>query len=234
MIEAVDFNHSFVTWHIAERDLYGRFMIESVYRVWSDENPEVKTFCLLSGVLACKVLEGEQMLHQPSYLFQAVFSGDEFRIFRIDNRNGNTKDNHGANSFNKLDIHLVNANARTLNTPDEVCTSVLANKPIVAKINLESYEGVHCTLEFPVKHVNAQLTNTSWQVETGQVLLPDCLPDLTMDVRKLTPAYVAFNNQQQFNYSLLETEKMHRDQTRFYHRAQSIQTALQIQLLEHI
>lgn len=218
----IDFKNSFVTWRIQD-NLYGRFTIEASCRVTETKTTAIKNYYLLSGVLACKVLESDDMLIEPEYFFQAVFSEKDFKIFRINNLIGNKKDTIGLNEdgFTDINIHLEKTAHTKLLTDKEICDAVINFKPLSARVNFTNKQ-FNYELQFPVKHINARLADLSWQVETGPVLMPLFNNSSNTNAQYFLPAFVAFNHHPILNYALLEEEKQHQYQTRFYLKKESV------------
>ena len=218
----IDFKNSFVTWRI-QNDLYGRFSIESSCKITDLKTALVKKYYLLSGVLACKVLETDDMIIEPEYIFQAIFSQEDFKIFRINNSIGNKRDTTGLNEdgFTDINIHLQKTAHTKLFTDNEICDAVINFKPLTAKVNFTN-SNFKYELQFPVKHINSRITNSTWQVETGPVLMPMFNSNATISAQHFLPAFVAFNHHRILNYALLEEEKQHQFQTRSYHKKESL------------
>ncbi len=218
----IDFKNSFVTWRI-QNDLYGRFNIESSCEVTDLKTALVKKYYLLSGVLACKVLETDDMIIEPEYIFQAVFSEKDFKIFRINNSFGNKKDSIGLNEdeFTDILIHLAKTEHTKLNSDKEVSEALLNFKTLTARINFTKTD-FNYELQFPVKHINSRITDSTWQVETGPVLMPLFNINSTNLAQHFLPAFLSFNQHHILNYAMLEEDKQHQFQTRSYHKKESL------------
>ena len=48
-------------------------------------------------------------------------------------------------------------------------------------------------IEFPIKTMNANDTHWQWQVDTGPIALLDFNADVDMHIKRLSPAFVAYN-----------------------------------------
>lgn len=221
-LSLIDFKNSFVTWRI-QNDLHGRFSIESSCEVTDFKTALIKKYYLLSGVLACKVLETDDMIIEPEYIFQAVFSEKDFKIFRINNSFGNKKDSIGLNEdeFADIIIHLATTEHTKLKSDKEVSDALLNFKSLTAIVNFTKTD-FNYELQFPVKHINSRITESTWQVETGPVLMPMFSSNATISAQHFLPAFVAFNHHHILNYALLEEEKQHQFQTRSYHKKESL------------
>ncbi len=200
-----DFKRSFITWKV-HNNLSGRFGVEASL------NYENTTSYLLHGVLACKVLESDEMIHTPSYLFQAAFSENRFHIYRINNIWGNSKDTNGANDsgFEDIQFYCPMVEEPILTTASDVCEAVLNNQQISATV-VYSTAGKQTQISFPVKHINVEHETNRWQIETGPVLVPYLNSEPS-----ILPAYLAINSNGNMDIAPLLTEPG--NHARFYQK----------------
>ncbi len=75
METVIDFRKSTFTW-LTHEDSYGRFSIESILEY------ENQTFYLGSPVMACNMYKEDNLIINPSYLYQLVVSENSYHIFR--------------------------------------------------------------------------------------------------------------------------------------------------------
>ena len=218
-MKTIDFRKSFITWQINE-ELHGRFSIEACLRIQHPATEIKKNYYLLSKVLACNVLEKAEMIHQPEYMFQAVFSETDFKIFRINNSLGSTKDNTGliADSFKHVDFHIEYTNETAGLSHKEVCEATLHHQSLTSIVSFTADNYIY-EMEFPVKHINFKTSDNSWQIETGPVLASG--KKNALEIENLTLAFIALNHNGDFNQALLDTEKENNHRSRFYQKKPS-------------
>ncbi|MDP1725461.1 MAG: hypothetical protein Q8M15_01655 [Bacteroidota bacterium] len=213
--------------------MYGRFNIEACCSVINIITSTQIDYYLLSSVLACKVLSGKDMLHDPEYLFQAIFSERDFKIFRINNATGGIRDTNGLNieNFEEIKVHLTHTDSKKLNTPKEIYLAVFDQKSLNAQVFFKIGE-IKYELRFPVKHINVRSTDDNWQVETGPVLMPFLNHKSEVNANHFLPAFIALNHNGIFDYATFEEEKLHNYSTRFYHKKESLKVESQLQIIE--
>ena len=97
-------------------------------------------------------------------------------------------------TFSEVSQRLVQAEGRVLNSGEEIVKASMAGKPLVGRLELTSDDGaLHAEIEFPIKTMNANDTHWQYQVDTGPIGLPDFSADVDMHIKRLSPAFVAYN-----------------------------------------
>ncbi len=210
-----DFDRSFVTWELDDC-LQGRFNIESQLSIVNRESNKRIDWYLLSGVLACQVLKGTDMIHTPSYLFQAAFSEEEYRIYRMNNEWANTKDTKGRvkEGFHKVHFYCPEPSIEKLASDAAVCEAVSNNERLAAVVEMQNE--MEQTISFPVKHINIRTNTCDWQIETGPILIAH-----NEHTQNLLPAYIALNNHGQLDIAPLLPEAKRK--SRFFQKNSACQ-----------
>lgn len=86
------------------------------------------------------------------------------------------------------------ANARLLESKDEICAATARWEPLIARTELwDDAAGRRAVLEYPVKTMNIKPETGKYQVDTGPVVFPDLSLPLDSQPHGFTLAYVAFN-----------------------------------------
>jgi hypothetical protein len=145
-------------------------------------------------VFACDVFGTGGLFKDPPYRFQAAFSADRFRIFRTSPGSGERHDSSGAitSSFEGIELCDRRRDMRLLENGREIIRCARANGTIVAQASFE-HGRVTVTVEFPVRHINADPERGAFQVETGTVALPAGPDRGRSALDQLEVHYVAFN-----------------------------------------
>lgn len=190
----VDFDNSFATFIVKGSSSYGRFRLESVTTVRRGNLSE--EYLLLAPVMACDVYGNGRLFREPPYMYQALFSGENFKIFRTylpgmrqDNSNGRVEE-----LFEGLKKSLRTKDAHRLSDKNEVISAAMAHKPLSARIMFKGVSDSTVSVEFPIKHLNVHPDQEAFQVETGTVAIPDVDECAMHRTDGYNVAYVAFNS----------------------------------------
>ncbi len=178
-----DFRKSTFTW-LTREDSHGRFSIESILE-YDDQ-----TFYLGSAVMACNMYKVNNLIINPSYLYQLGVSENSYHIFRTSSAQISSEDSAGKISerFKKLIISDIKSEVELIGK-SEIKDALLNDKYLLAKVNVNTNYNKSYTLTFPIKHINYSEKEEMFQAETGMVAVPSHKND-----HKLQLAFVAFNN----------------------------------------
>ena len=98
--------------------------------------------------------------------------------------------------FTAFDLHLHPASSRVLEKTDEIVEATLAHHPLVARIEYDEGD-FNVRIDHPVKTMNVNEIENSFQTDTGPLLLPDLTQERLSDSKRfvevLDHAYAAFN-----------------------------------------
>ncbi len=206
-----DFTTSQFLWETSSGST-GRFSLESTAEIVKNGNST--GIFVLSGVMACDVYGKDPLFLQPPYLFEAVFSDKEVKIFRT----YQNKTDHTAHKINEL-FRSVKPLVKKesfyrLKSFKEIEETVYAGQLLVGQVRYVNDIREIITLTFPIKHINVSNSKNEFQVETGKVLY------FQHSLQASQPAYLAFNNFETINF-LIENEaskeiKSHKAQVYIY------------------
>ncbi len=95
-------------------------------------------------------------------------------------------------AFDSVRIDLVHSQGELLEATDRIIQATFDNEPMVAvtEIDTDRYIAV---LEYPIKTMNANERDNTFQTDTGPVLLPDLARDWDEMIEGLDLAFSAFN-----------------------------------------
>jgi hypothetical protein len=160
----VDFQNSFLEWETKENSI-GRFSAEAV--IFSGD----KGFILGSEVLACNVYNTNDFFKKPVYKFQPLFSNHHQLIYRTFTEDNTSNDSSSFDQeiFNRVNCHVQELKAYEVIDNIEILNRAFKNeKKFQMLITINKHQ-----LQFPVKHINVNLEESRFQIETGPVVVLD-------------------------------------------------------------
>ena len=98
-----------------------------------------------------------------------------------------------ADAFDSLRIDIHYTEGEVLMTNERIVGAVLGNERLVGKTTLKN-ERYSCTLEYPMKTINANERDGIYQPDTGPVILPDLSLDPADLIEGFQLAFIAFNS----------------------------------------
>jgi hypothetical protein len=192
--QIIDFRNSFITWYFEEKDSFGRFNIDAVCKASS--NGTTKTYFLLSSVIAGNVYGINKLIKIPPYKFTAIFSENEYKIFRRGAYQNEFNDSAGPLSdiTTKLIFQLKPLKHREVCEINKLRKLMLLGNSFVVVMNpLLKNLNTKFEFQFPVKHINLRNQKNAFQIETGPILFPgiDNQSNFKIDLFEL--AFTNFN-----------------------------------------
>lgn len=197
-LQIVDFNKSSVAWL---RESTGIFKLASILSVCF-KGSEADTFVLTENILAGNVYAKKGLIKNPPYLFQLVASNTYQKILRTDLDNHisgiagqsisrrQVLDTEGDLFKDHLDIDIRYKLGNSLRCFYEIkkCSTAFS---LNGRLSIDT--GQHnFTIEFPIRHLNANMKKKKWQVETGPILFP--VFSGNKKEYSLTPAFLFFSS----------------------------------------
>jgi hypothetical protein len=197
MVEVEDIYSSYLTFIVKNLENYGRFQIESVCKIRSHRGEE--QYFLLPPVVACNVYGGGQLIKEPAYMFQAIFSKSQYKIFRTylpdmksDNSSGLIESN-----FEGIELNLKKKGMVLLKGNKDIIRVARDNRKMQGRIFLtDKIENANkdIAVDFPVKHINTLPETNQFQVETGAIAFPDFSIKTELEIDQFYISYIAFNS----------------------------------------
>lgn len=171
-LRAVDFARSSCGWALPEQPSSAAFGVDAVMTVHGPRGDEV--WVLSSQVPAGDVYGDGPLFKEPPYGFSLALGAERYRIFRDAWRGPAHEDSFGPATARFRSVHA----SVCWRDADEVPAHVLLGAditgvlPLSARVALPARPGLDAmTLEFPVRHINANPVLGRFQAETGPVLL---------------------------------------------------------------
>ncbi len=215
-----DFSRSFLTFRIdalkrppitaSHKPPYSlnnaRIQIECRCVVTERATGAAQTFVLGASCKTERVGVERDVWTEPNADFAPVFSGTHFLHLKTYAKRGvdvelfggegrrQTDRQHGlvADAFDSLKIDLVEAPATEFASAREIVEAALANRPLVARIEIES-DRYTAAIDHPVKTINANERDWILQTDTGPILFPDLTREPEEMIVGFELAYAAFN-----------------------------------------
>lgn len=192
-----DLYSSYLTFIVKNFVNYGRFQIESICRIKNNENET--EYYLLSPVIACNVYGVDQLIKNPPYMFQAIFSKTHYKIFRTYLPDMRSDDNTGLikENFEDIELDLKRREMVLLKDDAEIIKAARDHRRIQGELVLFDHDWKSNTgdisVDFLVKHINVHPGTGRFQVETGTIALPEALIKSDTEIDQLRICFIAFN-----------------------------------------
>lgn len=226
MESIIDFGDSFLSWKIYG-DFHGRVCAECVITKGSSVSSEKEQFIFGSGVLACKVLSGENMITEPSYFYHPFLSEKQFKIFRH-GKSLTAQDDQGyvADRYNSVVVDIKRIEGNKLLNEEAVIDAAIQNRRISAVLKLISGEDYY-VLQFPAKHVYYHSKARKFQIETGPVMLPSDVANIKFP-GSWNICYIAFNTFERLEYAMLKNNIIDHLQYQEYGPVMDLKTKIDV------
>lgn len=197
-MQVLDYGRSFVTF-VSQGGRYrnnARLQIESRTTLTDTQSGESTRYLFFASCKSEDTFAPTDLFYNNNYDFNGIFSEKEYVIFRTYSQHTARFREEGLwkGTFNDVSERLVQVDGTVLNSGEEVVRASMAGKPLVGRVELASDDGsLSAEIEFPVKTMNANDTDWKWQVDTGPIGLPNFAADVDMHIKRLSPAFVAYN-----------------------------------------
>lgn len=193
-MQTLDYGRSFVTFTTPGRGNNARLQIESVTTLADANTGKSQDYYFYASCKSEDTFAKEDLFYADNYDFCGIFSHDQYAIFRTQaqHHDGFREEGLWRDRFEEVRWHLRHAEARNLETADEIVRATLAGQLLVGRV--EWSEGpLSVRIEFPIKTMNVNDEQMLWQVDTGPVAYADCSRAAALDIERLSPAYIAYN-----------------------------------------
>ena len=191
---ALDYGRSFI--HTKASWNSPRFWVESRCRITDGATGKTVDYYQCGSCKSEITFPLRGLFQHNNYDFLPIFSAEQAIVFRHRLReSAQYREVRKAEAWwDGNEPRLREVKARILRTPREIFEAMDAGVPLVGQTELRNEKtGSTAVLEYPIKTINWRRDDSSWQVDTGPVLLPDLgvPPDQWSHTFHL--AYVAFN-----------------------------------------
>jgi hypothetical protein len=219
-MQTIDFARSFFTFRIdhnkkppataSHKARYtlnnARIPIECRCRITEKATGGEKEFSLGASCKTERVGVEEGIWTQPNADFAPIFSSERFLVIKTFDHAGrkvmlypeslgeqpHRQIGDVADAFDSVRIDHKYVEAETLDSAPAIVNAVLENRPLVATTTLQN-DRYTAVVEYPIKTINANERDWTYQTDSGPVLVPDLSrpPEKLIDGLEL--AYSAFN-----------------------------------------
>lgn len=197
-MQVLDYGRSFVTF-VSEGGRYrnnARLQIESRTTLTDTRSGESTRYMFFASCKSEDTFAPTDLFYDNNYDFNGIFSEKEYVIFRTYAQHTWRFREEGLwkGTFKGMSERLVEAEGTVLGSGEEIVRASMAGKPLIGRVELSSDDGaLSAEIEFPIKTMNANDTDWKYQVDTGPIGLPDFGADVDMHIKRLSPAFVAYN-----------------------------------------
>lgn len=201
-MRVLDYGRSFVTF-VSQGDLNSprlrnnaRLQVESRTTITDNRSGVSTRYLFFASCKSEDTFAKTDLFYRNNYDFNGIFSDKEYVIFRTYSTHTPRFREEGlwAGTFNDVTTALVEVEGRELGDGEEIVRASMAGKPLVGRVEIASEDGaLRAGIEFPIKTMNANDTHWHWQVDTGPIAFPDFAADVDLQVKRLSPAFVAYN-----------------------------------------
>ena len=193
-----DFNKSSIGWFGQSK---GKFKLASILTYYDKLNNQV-TYGLSQSVLAGNVYRKNNLIKNPSYMFQVFgnrnkqkilrtdLQNKKFDLFKIFNKRKNIFDTELSKIFDDFQLEISKREAVRLTSFNDIYKFFNENN-LISKIKFHKFQNLNFEIEFPINHLNVTSNMKRWQIETGPILFP--LFKKKERKFKILPSFVIFN-----------------------------------------
>ena len=197
-MRVLDYGRSFVTF-ISQGGRFrnnARLQVESTTTITDTGSGKSTRYLFFASCKSEDTFAETNLFYRNNYDFNGIFSDDEYAIFRTYSTHTPRFREEGLwrGTFSSVSQTLVDVEGRELASGEEIVKASMAGTPLVGRVELASDDGaLRAEIEFPIKTMNANDTHWRWQVDTGPIALPNFSADVDLHVKRLSPAFVAYN-----------------------------------------
>ena len=174
-----------------------RIQLEALLDVIDERTGEKEQFVLIAPCRTEWVYAERGLFQIPSREYRNIYSLEEQRSMSrsIAYDGEETRATPVTEVFRSVEIDVVRfASSRWLDSPAAINAATEKNYPLVGRTKLREPErGKRYVLEYPIKTMNFRPENSSFQVDTGPILVPDFSSGEERPMNRLEMAHVAFN-----------------------------------------
>jgi hypothetical protein len=195
-MEVLDYGRSFVTFVTQGHGNNARLQVESVCTLTDQRSGAVAEYLFFASCKSEHTFAPRDLFQKDNYDFCGVFAAEEYAIFRAHSAHTPHFREQGLwkGRFEEVRQRILRVPARALQGATQIVQASLADVPLVGRVEFESPDKAYlASLEFPIKTMNANDISMIYQVDTGPVPFPDFGADVTRQIERLWPAYVAYN-----------------------------------------
>ena len=189
-----DYGRSFVTFVTQGRGNNARLQVESVCTLHDEGSGKTTDYVFFASCKSEDTFAKKDLFYEENYDFCGIFSEEEFVIFRTHSTHTDGFRDEGLwrDRFEDVKFDLVEVEGDVLDSNREIVQASLDCVPLIGRVEIG--EGLlRAVLKFPIKTMNANDIEDIYQVDTGPLPFPDFGASVDLHVKRLSPAYVAYN-----------------------------------------
>ncbi len=189
-----DYGRSFVTFVTPNRGNNARLQVESVCSLTDRRSGKTTDYFFYASCKSEHTFAERDLFIEENYDFCGIFSDEEYVIFRTHSTHTDRFRDEGVwrERFQDIRFDMVSVEAEELDGTPAMVQASLDNVPLVGRVEIG--EGnLSAAIEFPIKTMNANDIRPIYQVDTGPLPFPDFSANVDLHIKRLSPAYVAYN-----------------------------------------
>jgi hypothetical protein len=189
-----DYGRSFVTFVTEGRGNNARLQVESVCSLSDARTGKTTDYVFYASCKSEHTFAERDLFIEENYDFCGIFSDEEYVIFRTHSTHTDRWREEGLwrDRFEDVRFDLVSVEAEELDGTTAMVQRSLDNVPLAGRVEIGEGD-LNAVIEFPIKTMNANDIRPIYQVDTGPLPFPDFSADVDLHVKRLSPAYVAYN-----------------------------------------
>ena len=207
---ACNFASSYMTWDLPPRTdprpnsrhniplgNKARIQLEAIADVIDEATGASEQFVLIAPCRSEWVYAEKELFQIPSREYRNIYSlTEERQMGRASTYDGESHRSHPvSDTFQALEIDIVRfPRSRVLDTPAAVNDATGNNVPLNGRTQIhEEARGLSYVLEYPIKTMNFRPEDSSFQVDTGPLLVPDFDSAEAKAIDRLEMAHIVYN-----------------------------------------
>jgi hypothetical protein len=206
---ACNFQASYMTWDLPPRPdtrpdakhniplgNKARIQLEAIVDVIDDETGSSEQLVLIAPCRTEWVYAESGLFQIPSREYRNIYSLTEQRTMGRGITYGGETSRAApiTDQFRSIEIDVVRfPGSRVLDTPAAINEATGNNVPLVGRTELRDKNRRRYILEYPIKTMNFRPENSSFQVDTGPLLVPDFGSQEAKPIDHLEMAHIAYN-----------------------------------------
>ena len=189
-----DYGRSFVTFVTEGRGNNARLQVESVCSLTDASTGKTTDYVFYASCKSEHTFAEKELFIEDNYDFCGIFSDEEYVIFRTHSTHTDRWRDEGLwqDRFKDILFDFVTVEAEVLEGTPAINQASLDNIPLIGRVEISEGD-LSAMIEFPIKTMNANDIRPIYQVDTGPLPFPDFSMDVDLHVKRLSPAYVAYN-----------------------------------------
>ena len=193
----IDFANSYMTFFGKQGGNIARIQLDAACTLIDEARGVSEIFYLIAPCRSERMYLDTPLFQMPNYEFCGIFTDHDCLLIRTHWASECDNREYGLNRGRFEDVHLdvrTFPSDRRLDNPAAIVAATLDNRPLVARTEVRDPErGLRAVLEYPIKTMNVLREPSSFQVDTGPLILPDFASTAERPIERFEVAHVVYN-----------------------------------------